>query len=58
MFGLPSQVWNWNAMFEGKLKVGKKKAPPKERDFFLMYGKQEAMPVGQDSQMLTVMSPE
>ena len=22
VFGLPSQVWNWNAMFEGKLKVG------------------------------------
>ena len=25
VFGLPSQVWNWNAMFEGKLKVGKRK---------------------------------
>ena len=58
VFGLPSQVWNWNAMFEGKLKVGKKKETPKERDFFLMYGKQENMPVGQDSEMMMVMSHE
>ena len=58
VFGLPSQVWNWNAMFEGKLKVGKKKETPKERDFFLMYGKQETMPVGQDSEMMMVMSHE
>ena len=36
VFGLPSQVWNWNAMFEGKLKVGKKKETPKEREFFLI----------------------
>ncbi|MEH2796821.1 DEAD/DEAH box helicase family protein [Segatella copri] len=57
VFGLPSQVWNWNAMFEGKLKVGKKETP-KERDFFLMYGKQETMPVGQDSEMMMVMSHE
>ena len=58
VFGLPSQVWNWNAMFEGKLKVGKKKETPKERDFFLMYGKQETVPVGQDSEMMMVMSHE
>ena len=58
VFGLPSQVWNWNAMFEGKLKVGKKKETPKERDFFLMYGKQETMPVDQDSEMMMVMSHE
>ena len=58
VFGLPSQVWNWNAMFEGKLKVGKKKETSKEREFFLMYGKQETMPVGQDSEMMMVMSHE
>ena len=58
VFGLPSQVWNWNAMFEGKLKVGKKKETLKEREFFLMYGKQETMPVGQDSEMMMVMSHE
>ena len=58
VFGLPSQVWNWNAMFDGKLKVGKKKETPKEKDFFLMYGKQETMPVGQDSEMMMVMSHE
>ena len=57
VFGLPSQVWNWNAMFEGKLKVGKKETA-KERDFFLMYGKQETMSVGQDSEMMMVMSHE
>ena len=27
---------NWNAMFEGKLKVGKKKETAKEKEFFLM----------------------
>ena len=58
VFGLPSQVWNWKAMFEGKLKVGKKKETPKERDFFLMYGKQETMPIVQDSEMMMVMSHE
>ena len=58
VFGLPSQVWNWNAMFEGKLKIGKKKETSKEREFFLMYGKQETMPVGQDSEMMMVMSHE
>ena len=58
VFGLPSQVWNWKATFEGKLKYGRKKETPKERDFFLMYGKQETMPVGQDSEMMMVMSHE
>ena len=58
VFGLPSQVWNWNAMFEGKLEVGKKKETPKEREFFLMNEKQETVPVGQDSEMTMVMSHE
>ena len=58
VFGLPSQVWNWKATFEGKLKYGRRKETPKERDFFLMYGKQETMPVGQDSEMMMVMSHE
>ena len=58
VFGLPSQVWNWKATFEGKLKIGKKKETPKEREFFLMYGKQETMPVEQDSEMMMVMSHE
>ena len=58
VFGLPSQVWNWNAMFEGKLKVGKKKETAKEREFFLMNEKQETVPVGQDSEMMMVMSHE
>ena len=58
VFGLPSQVWNWKATFEGRLRYSKKKETPKERDFFLMYGKQETMPVGQDSEMMMVMSHE
>ena len=58
VFGLPSQVWNWKATFEGKLKYGRKKETPKEREFFLMYGKQETMPVDQDSEMMMVMSHE
>ena len=58
VFGLPSQVWNWKATFEGKLRYSRKKEPPKERDFFLMYGKQEIVPVGQDSEMMMVMSHE
>ena len=58
VFGLPSQVWNWKATFEGRLKYSRKKETLKERDFFLMYGKQETMPVGQDSEMMMVMSHE
>ena len=58
VFGLPSQVWNWKATFEGRLKYSRKKETPKERDFFLMYGKQETMPVSQDSEMMIVMSHE
>ena len=58
VFGLPSQVWNWKATFEGRLKYSRKKETPKERDFFLMYGKQETKPVGQDSEMMMVMSHE
>ena len=58
VFGLPSQVWNWKATFEGRLRYSRKKETPKERDFFLMYGKQETTPVGQDSEMMMVMSHE
>ena len=58
VFGLPSQVWNWKATFEGKLKYGRKKETSQEKAFFLMNGKQETMPVGQDSEMMMVMSHE
>ena len=58
VFGLPSQVWNWKATFEGKLKYGRKKETSQEKAFFLMNGKQETVPVGQDSEMMMVMSHE
>ena len=58
VFGLPSQVWNWNAMFEGKLKVGKKKETPKEREYFLMNEKQDCIQIHPDSEMMMVMSHE
>ena len=58
VFGLPSQVWNWNAMFEGKLRVGKKKETPKEREYFLMNEKQDSIQVHPDSEMMMVMSHE
>ena len=58
VFGLPSQVWNWNAMFEGKLKVGKKKETAKEREFFLMNEKQDDIQIHPDSEMIMVMSHE
>ena len=58
VFGLPSQVWNWNAMFEGKLKVGKKKETAKERAFFLMNEKQDDIQIHPDSEMMMVMSHE
>ena len=58
VFGLPSQVWNWNAMFEGKLKVGKKKETPKEREFFLMNEVQDSIQIHPDSEMMMVMSHE
>ena len=58
VFGLPSQVWNWNAMFEGKLKVGKKKETSKEREFFLMSKVQDDIPIHPDSEMMMVMSHE
>ena len=57
-FGLPSQVWNWNAMFEGKLKVGKRKETPKDREFFLMNEKQDDIQIHPDSEMMMVMSHE
>ena len=58
VFGLPSQVWNWNAMFEGKLKVGKKKETLKEREFFLMSKVQDDIQIHPDSEMMMVMSHE
>ena len=58
VFGLPSQVWNWNAMFEGKLKVGKKKETPKEREFFLMNEEQDDIQIHPDSELMMVMSHE
>ena len=58
VFGLPSQVWNWNAMFEGNLKVGKRKETPKDREFFLMNEKQDDIQIHPDSEMMMVMSHE
>ena len=58
VFGLPSQVWNWNAMFEGKLKVGKRKETPKDREFFLMNEMQDDIQIHPDSEMMMVMSHE
>ena len=58
VFGLPSQIWDWKATFEGRLKFSRKKETTKERDFFLMYGKQETMPVGHGSEMVMVVSHE
>ena len=58
VFGLPSQVWNWNAMFEGKMKVGKKKETPKEREFFLMNEVQDGIQIHPDTEMMMVMSHE
>ena len=58
VFGLPSQVWNWNAMFEGKLKVGKRKEAPKDKEFFLMNEKQDDIQIHPDSEMMMVMSHE
>ena len=58
VFGLPSQVWNWNAMFEGKLKVGTRKETPKDRKFFLMNEVQDGIQIHPDSEMMMVMSHE
>ena len=58
VFGLPSQLWNWNAMFEGKLKVGKKKETAKEREFFLMSKVQDCIQIHPESEMMMVMSHE
>ena len=58
VFGLPSQVWNWNAMFEGKLKIGKKKETPKKSEFFLMNEVQDGIQIHPDSEMMMVMSHE
>ena len=56
VFGLPSQVWNWNALFEGKLKVGKKKETAKDRAFFLISKVQDGIQIQPDSEMMMVMS--
>ena len=58
VFGLPSQVWNWNAMFEGKLRVGKKKETPKKSEFFLMNEVQDGIQIHPNSEMMMVMSHE
>ena len=58
VFGLPSQVWNWNAMFEGKLKVCKKKETAKKRAFFLGSEEQEGLQDDSDSEMEMVVSHE
>ena len=58
VFGLPSQVWNWNAMFEGKLKVGKKKETAKKRAFFLGSEEQEGHLDDSGSEMEMVVSHE
>ena len=58
VFGLPSQVWNWNAMFEGKLKVGKKKETAKKRAFFLGSEEQEGLQDDSDSEMEMVVNHE
>ena len=56
VFGLPSQVWDWEATFEGKLKIGRKKETAKEREFFLMKEKQEELRSNPDSEMVMVVS--
>ena len=58
VFGLPSQVWNWKATFEGRLRYSKKKEAPKEREFFLMNKEQEGIQIHPDSEMMMVMSHE
>ena len=58
VFGLPSQVWNWKATFEGRLKYSRKKETPKEREFFLMNKEQDGILIHPDSEMMMVMSHE
>jgi len=58
VFGLPSQVWNWKATFEGRLRYCRKKETPKERDFFLMNKEQNGIQIHPDSEMMLVMSHE
>ena len=58
VFGLPSQVWNWKATFEGRLRYSRKKETPKDREFFLMNEKQDDIQIHQDSEMMMVMSHE
>ena len=55
---IATQVWNWNAMFEGKLKVGKKKETAKERTFSLGSEEQEGHQDDSDSEMEMVVSHE
>ncbi len=58
VFGLPSQIWDWKATFEGRLKYSRRKEIPKEREFFLMTDRQNTKIIGQDSEMEIVMNHE
>ena len=58
VFGLPSQVWNWEAMFLGEEKRRRRRETAKERDFFLMSEKQENMLGCHDSEMMMVVNHE
>ena len=57
VFGLPSQAWDWKAMFLGSLKPGRRKGM-QEREFFLHSEKQEPISQRQDSEMMMVVSHE
>lgn len=56
VFGLPSQIWDWKATFEGRLTYKKRKETSNERNFFLVNGKQEIEHAVQDSEMVMVMN--
>ncbi len=56
VFGLPSQSWNWEAMFEGGWKKSRKKQTERDNEFFLMNAKEDTLTVEQDTEMRLVMS--
>ena len=58
VFGLPSQAWDWRAMFEGCWKKDRKKETRRESEFFLVNGKEDTVPVENDTEMRLVMSHE
>ncbi len=58
VFGLPSQVWDWKAMFEGRWKKGRNKDIKRENEFFLMNVKEDIQPVELDTEMRLVVSHE